>query len=92
MIDERVAVVLVVVVDQLVAFSLGIGDAVLVLLGCCLAHDTNLDARLTLGEAPLAVLLGIAAALAGRWALAAGQLAAIIRQRRRLDRDLEGTR
>ena len=47
---------------------------------------------LTLGEAPLAVLLGIAAVLAGRWALAAGQLAAIIGQRRRLDRDLEGAR
>ena len=47
---------------------------------------------LTLGEAPLAVLLGIAAALAGRWALATGELAAIIGQRRRLDRDLEGAR
>ena len=32
--------------------QLGIGDAVLVLLGCRLAHDTNLDARLALGEAP----------------------------------------
>ena len=47
---------------------------------------------LSLGEAPLAALLGIAVALAGRWALAAGELAAIIGQRRRLDRDLEGAR
>ena len=50
------------------------------------------EPSLSLGEAPLAVLLGIAGALAGRWALAAGELAAIIGQRRRLDRDLEGAR
>jgi hypothetical protein len=37
---------------------------------------------------PLVVLLGIAAALGGRWLLAAGELTAIVRQRRLLERDL----
>lgn len=43
------------------------------------------EPSLTLGELPLAVLLGTSAALAGRWSLAAGELAAIVRQRRLLD-------
>jgi hypothetical protein len=50
------------------------------------------EPALSLGEFPLAVLLGIAAALAGRWLLAARELAAIIGQRRKLDRDLESAR
>ena len=47
------------------------------------------EPSLTLGEAPVAVFLGVAAALAGRWLLASPELAAIVGQRRRLDRDLE---
>ena len=46
------------------------------------------EPSLTLGELPLAALLGIAAALAGRWTLAARELAAIVRQRRLLESDL----
>lgn len=42
----------------------------------------------SLGELPLATLLGIAAVLGGRWLLAAGDLAGIVRQRRRLDSEL----
>jgi len=67
----------------------------LLLAGATLAYLSlvrRAEPSLSLGEAPLAVLLGVAAALAGRWSLAAGELAAIIGQRRRLDRDLEGAR
>jgi hypothetical protein len=48
------------------------------------------EPSLSLGKAPLAVFLGIAAALAGRWLLAAADVAAIVGERRRLERDLEG--
>jgi uncharacterized membrane protein YphA (DoxX/SURF4 family) len=43
---------------------------------------------LTLGEAPLAALLGVAAAMGARWLLALRDLAPIVRQRRVLDREL----
>jgi len=48
------------------------------------------EPALALSELPLAALLGVAAALAGRWLLAAGDLAGIIRQRRLLEKDLAG--
>jgi uncharacterized membrane protein YphA (DoxX/SURF4 family) len=41
-----------------------------------------------LGELPLAATLGVAAALGGRWLLAARELTGIVRQRRRLESDL----
>jgi uncharacterized membrane protein YphA (DoxX/SURF4 family) len=47
------------------------------------------EPSLTLGELPLALLVGATVALAGRWALAAGEVTAIVGQRRRLDSDLE---
>ena len=47
------------------------------------------EGSLSLGEAPLAITLGVGAVLAGRWLLVAGDLAAMVRQRRRLDRELE---
>jgi len=43
---------------------------------------------LTLGEAPLAALLGVTAVLGARWLLALRDLAPIVRQRRSLDREL----
>jgi Methylamine utilisation protein MauE len=43
---------------------------------------------LTLGEAPLALLLGVTAVMGTRWLLALRDLAPIIRQRRTLDREL----
>lgn len=46
------------------------------------------DESLTLGELPLAVVLGAAVALAGRWLFAAGGLVRIVQQRRALERDL----
>jgi len=46
------------------------------------------EPSLALGDVPVAVLLGLAAALAGRWVLAAGDLAGIVRHRRVLERDL----
>jgi uncharacterized membrane protein YphA (DoxX/SURF4 family) len=67
----------------------------LLLAGAALAYlaiRQGSKPSLSLGEVPLAVLLGIAIALAGRWLLSAGDLAAIIGQRRRLDRDLESAR
>ena len=67
----------------------------LLLAGAALAYLAILQGSkpsLSLGEVPLAVLLGIAVALAGRWLLSAGDLAAIIGQRRRLDRHLESAR
>jgi hypothetical protein len=57
-----------------------------------LALVLRAEPSLTLGETPLAALLGVAAALAGRWSLAAPELAAITQQRRRLDRELESAR
>jgi uncharacterized membrane protein YphA (DoxX/SURF4 family) len=57
-----------------------------------LALVRRAEPSLSLGRVPLAVLLGVAAALAGRWTLAAGDLAAITGQRRRLDRELEDGR
>jgi hypothetical protein len=57
-----------------------------------LALIRRAEPSLSLGEVPLAVLLGVAAAVAGRWSLAAGELAAIVEQRRRLDHDLESGR
>jgi hypothetical protein len=46
------------------------------------------EPSLALGELPLALMLGIAAVVGGRWLLAAPELAGIVRQRRRLDSDL----
>jgi hypothetical protein len=46
------------------------------------------EPSLALGDVPLVALLGIATALGGRWLLAAGELAGIVRQRRVLERDL----
>jgi hypothetical protein len=46
------------------------------------------EPSLALGDVPLTALLGIAAVLGGRWLLAASDLAAIVRQRRLLERDL----
>ena len=43
---------------------------------------------LTLGEAPLAALLGVTAVMGARWLLALRDLAPIVRQRRSLDREL----
>lgn len=48
------------------------------------------DQSLALGELPLAVGLGVAAVLGGRWLLVAPELARIVHQRRALDRELEG--
>ena len=65
----------------------------LLLAGATLAYWALLrrgEPSLTLGELPLAAVLGIAAALGGRWLLAAGDLAGIVRQRRVLERDLAG--
>jgi uncharacterized membrane protein YphA (DoxX/SURF4 family) len=42
---------------------------------------------LTLGEAPVAALLGVFAVLGARWLLAAGELGALVRQRRLLDEE-----
>jgi hypothetical protein len=63
----------------------------LLLAGATLAYWAVLqrvEPSLTLGEVPLAVFLGIAAVLGARWALTAGKLTAIVRQRRLLDREL----
>jgi hypothetical protein len=43
---------------------------------------------LTLGEAPLAALLGVTAVLGARWLLALRDLIPIVRQRRQLDLEL----
>lgn len=63
----------------------------LLLAGATLAYLALLgraDGSLALGDAPLAVGLGIAAVLGGRWLLVTGELAGIVRQRRRLDKEL----
>jgi methylamine utilization protein MauE len=65
----------------------------LMLAGATLAYLVLLrrtDDSLTLGELPLAAGLGIAAVLGGRWLLVAGELAGMVRQRRRLDKELAG--
>ena len=65
--------------------------ASLLLAGATLAYLALLrrsEPSLTLGEVPLAAALGVAAVLGGRWLLAAGELTAIVRQRRHLDKDL----
>jgi uncharacterized membrane protein YphA (DoxX/SURF4 family) len=46
------------------------------------------DESLTLGKLPLAVVLGAAVVLAGRWALTSGELVKLVRQRRTLESDL----
>ena len=63
----------------------------LLLAGAALAYWGLLqrgEPSLSLGELPLAALLGIFAVLGGRWLLAAGELAGIVRQRRRIEREL----
>jgi hypothetical protein len=63
----------------------------LLLAGASLAYWALLqgvEPSLALGELPLAAFLGIAAVLGARWALAAGELTGIVRQRRLLDSDL----
>lgn len=47
---------------------------------------------LTLGEAPLAALLGVAAVMGARWLLALRDLAPMVHQRRLLDREAEPAR
>jgi uncharacterized membrane protein YphA (DoxX/SURF4 family) len=51
-----------------------------------LARQT--DESLTLGKLPLAVVLGAAVVLAGRWALTSSDLVKLIRQRKTLESDL----
>jgi Methylamine utilisation protein MauE len=63
----------------------------LLLAGATVVYWTLLrrvEPSLSLAEIPLAATLGVAAVLAGRWLLAASELAEIVRQRRRLDSDL----
>jgi uncharacterized membrane protein YphA (DoxX/SURF4 family) len=66
------------------ATSLPLAAATLVYLALLLHAEPSL----ALGELPLAALLGLFAVLGGRWLLAAGDMAGIVRQRRRLDHDL----
>jgi Methylamine utilisation protein MauE len=64
----------------------------LLLAGATLAYLILLgrvEGSLSLGEVPLAAALGVGAVLGGRWLLTARELAAMVRQRRRLDRELE---
>jgi len=51
-----------------------------------LARQT--DESLTLGKLPLAVVLGAAVVLAGRWALTSRDLVKLVRQRKSLESDL----
>ena len=63
----------------------------LLLAGATLAYwalAQRTDESLTLGELPLAIVLGTAVVLAGRWLFAAGELVTIVHQRRALERDL----
>jgi uncharacterized membrane protein YphA (DoxX/SURF4 family) len=55
-----------------------------------LALLLNDEPSLGLGAVPVAVLLGITAALGGRWLLAAADVTAIVQQRRLLEKDLAG--
>jgi uncharacterized membrane protein YphA (DoxX/SURF4 family) len=66
------------------ATSLLLAAAALVYLALLQREEPSLS----LGEVPLAIGLGIGAVLAARWAFTMGDLAAIVRQRRALDRDL----
>ena len=66
------------------ATSLLLAGATLVYLVLLLRAEPSL----ALGELPLAATLGIIAVLGGRWLLAVGEMAAIVRQRRRLDKEL----
>ncbi len=64
----------------------------LLLAGAALAYLALLQRTqpsLTLGEAPLAALLGVAAVMAARWLLALRELAPMVRQRRLLDREAD---
>ena len=66
----------------------------LLLVGATVAYWALLrrtDDSLTLGELPLALVLGVAAVLGARWLLAGGELAGIVRQRKVLERDLART-
>jgi hypothetical protein len=63
----------------------------LLLAGATIAYWALLqqtDESLTLGELPLAVVLGAVVVLAARWAFTAGDLVAIVRQRKVLESDL----
>jgi hypothetical protein len=63
----------------------------LLLVAATLAYLGLLQAgnpSLTLGEAPVAALIGITAVLGARWLLAARDLAPIVRHRRLLEREL----
>lgn len=66
------------------ATSLPLAGATLVYLALLLHAEPSL----ALGELPVALTLGIATVLGGRWLLALPELAGIVRQRRRLDSDL----
>lgn len=46
------------------------------------------EPSLTLGQAPLALLLGVAAVMGARWLLALRELVPMVRQRRTLEREL----
>ena len=63
----------------------------LLLAGATVAYWALLqrtDDSLTLGELPLALVLGAAAVLGARWLLTGGELAGIVRQRKVLESDL----
>jgi hypothetical protein len=63
----------------------------LLLAGATVAYWALLqrtDDSLTLGELPLAVVLGVATVLGARWLLTGRELAAIVRQRKVLESDL----
>jgi len=63
----------------------------LLLAGATIAYWALLrqtDESLTLGELPLAVVLGATVVLAARWAFIAGDLVGIVRQRKVLESDL----
>jgi uncharacterized membrane protein YphA (DoxX/SURF4 family) len=63
----------------------------LLLAGATVAYWTLLrqtDESLTLGELPLAVVLGAFVVLGARWAFSAGELVGIVRQRKVLESDL----
>ena len=64
----------------------------LLLAGAMLAYlvlHGRAEGSLSLRELPLAVGLGIGAVLGGRWLLVAGELASIVGQRRRLEKELD---
>jgi uncharacterized membrane protein YphA (DoxX/SURF4 family) len=66
----------------------------LLLAAAALAYLALLQVKeptLTLGQAPLAALLGVAAVMGARWLLALRDLVPMVRQRRLLDRELAET-